>query len=288
MRVTIPFLFLSFFFTDGMARPDFTVSADEGCTPFRVKFSLDRSTVDMDTINRIDWHFGFGDTLTVIDPDTITYENEGVYTVAMVINGYVDSAVVKTGLITVHRTLLSVFRYEEYATGNNFRFIPLDQITDPSATYLFMWSYHLLTGNDDRSHDFIVNISNQDMAIDTVTLNTGTYDVVLRIEDNYGCTSRYADAIQVYEGIRIPNVFVPSIENYYTIDPHNLNTVLKFEVYNRYGLLVFSQTSPIINWSGKSDTGLELNTGVYFYILEAVEGDPVNKYNQRGFIHLYR
>lgn len=278
----------SFVFLCGMAQADFTADTTEGCTPLQVKFSIDESTVDMDTITRIDWYFGFRDTITSLDPDTVTYLNEGLYTVVMVINGYRESAVVKPDYINVHRTVRSVFRHEEYAPGNNYRFIPLDQITDASITYTFMWRYFKLTGVDERTHNYIVTISNQEIAIDSVTLDTGLYQVALRIDDDYGCQSRFTDTVRVYASIPLPNVFVPRYENFYIIDPQNLNTVLKFEVFNRYGLLVFSQTSPIINWDGKSNSGLELNTGVYYYILEAVEGDPVNRYNQRGFIHLYR
>ena len=287
-QATVAFLLLSLFSVLGLAQADFTASVAEGCTPLHVKFSIDQTSVDMDTISRIDWHFGFGDTLRALDPDTVSYEQEGLYTVVMVINGYRDSSVVKTDYISVHRSVRSVFRYEEYASGNNFRFIPLDRITDDTATYVYMWQYHLLTGTDDRSSEYIININNQENAIDSITFNTGIYLVGLRIEDGYGCTSRYSDTVQVHEGIRVPNVFVPSHEEFYIIDPQNKNTILKFQVFNRYGLLVFSQTSPIINWNGKSNTGIELNTGVYYYILESIEGDPAAKYNQIGFIHLYR
>lgn len=272
-----------------MAQPDFSADATEGCTPFRVKFSIDPATVDMDTIRRIDWHFGIADSVTSIDPDTVTYEEEGLYTVVMVINGDVESAIIKTDYITVHRTLRSVFRYEEYAPGNNYRFIPIDRITDPAAIYYYQWQYRKTSANDERINNYTVNISNQDVAIDTITLDTGNYHVTLNIEDSYGCASQYEDqTLSIYSEIRIPNIFMPNYDDFYIIDPKNLNIVLKFQVFNRYGLLVFSQTSPVINWNGKSNTGLELSTGVYYYILEATEGDTAARYNQTGFIHLYR
>ena len=40
------------------AQADFRASTTEGCTPMRVKFAIDQTTVDMDTISRIDWYFG--------------------------------------------------------------------------------------------------------------------------------------------------------------------------------------------------------------------------------------
>ena len=289
LRVIFSGILLSFLFVCGMAQPDFTANITEGCTPLHVKFSIDPASVDMDTITRIDWHFGIADSVNAIDPDTVIYEEEGLYTVVMVINGYVESAVVKTDYITVHRTVLSAFRYEEYAPGNNYRFIPVDQITDPAATYYYHWHYNKVNGTDIRNNDYTVNINNQDIAIDTVTLDTGNYQVILRIEDSYGCASQFEDnTIWVYSSIRIPNIFMSAYDDYYIIDPKNLNIILRFQVFNRYGLLVFSQTSPIINWNGKSNTGQYLNTGVYYYILEATEGDTTGRYNKTGFIHLYR
>jgi PKD repeat protein len=271
-----------------LSQADFTASVTVGCTPLGVKFEIDPSTVDMDTIEVIDWHFGFGDTITGIDPDTVVYGEEGVYTVSMVINNYFSDRVVQANYITVHRTVDAAFRYEEYASNYNYRFIPLDEITDASATYFYMWRYNELTGSDSRSNDYVVDMSTQYNAIDTVTLDTGSYSVMLRIEDTYGCSSRSELIVQVSAEIQVPNVYAPASGNFYIIDPQNLNTVLDFELYNRYGQLVFSQVAPIINWNGQTNSGQDLGTGVYFYLLKSVGGDPADKYNQNGFIHLYR
>ena len=281
-------LLLFYCWISSHGQADFRSSMTEGCTPLAVKFAIDESTVDIDTISRIDWHFGFGDTISVIDPDTVIFNREGQYTITMVINGYVDSALVKNNYITVHRTLSSVFQYEEYAPNNNFRFIPLDEITDSAATYFYMWRYIKIDSSDLRSNDYIVTISNQLNAIDSVTLDTGTYRVGLRIEDTYGCSSRYSLRLTVAREIQIPNIFFPEQEEFLIIDSQNLNTVLRFQVFNRYGLLVFSQVAPLINWNGKMNNGTILNTGVYYYILESVGGNPGGKFNQQGFIHLYR
>ncbi len=271
-----------------MAQADFTASETFGCTPLNVKFSIEEATVDMDSITSIDWYFGFGDTITSVDPDTITYENEGVYSVTMIINGDVSSPIIKTDYITVHRTVSATFRYEEYASNFNYRFIPLDEITDPSATYFYMWRYLKSTGTDNRANDYIVTMTDQELAIDSVTLDTGTYTVRLRVEDTYGCASSSEMVVQVTTEIQIPNVFVPEVEKFYIIDPADIGTVLKFEVFNRYGLLIFSQVAPIINWNGKTNNGQDLRTGVYYYLLQSVEGDTNSRYDQAGFIHLYR
>jgi PKD repeat protein len=269
------------------AQPDFSASMTEGCTPLGVKFSIDESTVNIDTISRIDWHFGIGDTVTSLDPDTVIFGEEGIYTIAMVINGMTESAIVKTDYITVHRTVSAAFEYEEYAPNNNFRFLPVDVITDLTATYFFMWRYNKKDGSDSRGNDHIVTYADQLNAIDSVTLDTGVYTVTLRVEDTYGCLSRFSRDITIAEEIQVPNIFLPDEEEFLIIDSQNSETVLKFQVFNRNGLLVFSQLAPVINWNGKTNNGSILNTGVYFYILEAIQGNTGGRFSQQGFIHLY-
>jgi len=44
--------------------------------------------------------------------------------------------------------------------------------------------------------------------------------------------------------------------------------IKRVEVYNRYGLKVYSKTSYTNQWSGKSDTGNELPTGTYYFMIE--------------------
>jgi PKD repeat protein len=280
---------LAFIFpTCVMSQADFTASETSGCTPMHIKFTIDETTVDLDTVASIDWYFGFGDTITSLNPDTVIYENDGLYTVTMVVNGNLSSPIIKTDFILIHRTVSAVFRFEEYASNFNYRFIPLDEITDSLATYFYMWRYNEITGTDTRANDKIVNIDNQEMAIDSVTLDTGVYRIALRVEDTHGCISQFERLVEVVTQIKLPNVFAPETQDFYIIDPNNINTVLNFQVFNRYGLLVFSQVSPVINWNGKTNSGQDLTTGVYYYVLKSALGDSNARYNQNGFIHLYR
>lgn len=293
LKVIYILLIQLFWIPSALAQVEFTADITQGCSPLSVKFSIDPSTVDADTVSSAEWLIGIRDsTLTSLDPDTFIFRRGGVYTVSLVINGNTDAAVTKTDFITVYQTVSAVFRSEEYAANHNYRFIPLDKITDSTASYIYMWRYSRANGEVIGSNDKIVKILNPLNAIDTFQLDTGIYNVGLRIEDTYGCISRSMQRVIVAEEVIIPNVFCPGQEEFYIINPQNLNTVLKFQVFNRYGVLVFTQTAPIINWSGQTETGAKpgayLNTGVYFYVLESIEGDPEGRYNKQGFIHLYK
>jgi PKD repeat protein len=285
-RVLNILLFIILFIGSIHAQADFYASQTEGCTPFKVKFSPDFTAVDPDTIISVKWYFGFGDTITSRNPDTVIYNKADVYTVVMVINNHKSNAIVKTDLITVHKTVQAAFVSDEFAVDYNYIFIPVDSITDTFATYNYTWTY---TSNTSTIvHNRVVNYLNPSSAIDTFSLDTGVYHVILKIEDSYGCVSQFEKIFSFSDPIIIPNVFVPPVHHFFQIDPMDFNTVLLFKVFNRNGLLVFEQEAPIISWNGQTNSGKDLNTGVYYYVLEAVEGDSSKRYTKNGFIHLYR
>jgi gliding motility-associated-like protein len=289
LRVKIILLIQVVLMASTLAQVDFTADVTQGCSPLAVKFSIDLSTVDIDTVSSAEWYVGIQDSvITGIDPDTFAYELGGRYSVTLVINGYMEDAVEKTDYINVHQTVSSTFTYEEYAPNHNYRFIPLDDRIDLTATYFYMWRYVKEYDGTQISHDKIITFVNLPEAVDSVVLDTGMYDVTLRIEDTYGCLSRSTQQVIITDEIRIPNIFTPGNEEFFIINPQNMETVLKFQVFNRYGVLVFSQTAPIINWNGKTNTNQYVTTGVYFYVLESVEGDPMGLYDKQGFIHIYR
>ena len=274
-----------------VAQGDFAADVTSGCSPLSVRFTIDESTIDLDTVSYVTWNFGFGDTVNTTAPDTgmtVIFREGREYTVGMAINGNRPSAIIKENYIRVQQTLSAIFRADEFSP-KTFRFVPLEEITDSSASYLFRWRYDKSDGSDSRSTDY-PNISylNQETAIDTMSLDTGTYTIGLRVEDSYGCFSRYAITLTVLEEIQIPNVFVAQPGNFFVIDPQNLSTILKFQVFNRNGMLVFEQEAPIIHWDGKTSWGKDLVTGVYYYLLKSTKGDTSGRYSQKGFIHLYQ
>jgi PKD repeat protein len=271
------------------AQVDFTASVTEGCTPLKVKFTIDPATIDFDTVESVIWNFGFGEDTLVTNPDTVTYASAGTYSVRLIINQNRPGSLIKADLITVHQTVSATFNWEEYASNFNYRFIPLDEILVPGVNYTYIWEYVETTGPDDRTTVLSgINTMNQLIAIDSITLDTGLYRVTLTIMDiDHGCTSQSMRLVSISEEVVLPNVFVYGSGRYFIVDPRDLNTVLHFQVFNRNGVKVFEQTAPVITWNGESSWGRQLNTGVYFYILEAKEGDPQSRYTQNGFIHLY-
>jgi gliding motility-associated-like protein len=86
----------------------------------------------------------------------------------------------------------------------------------------------------------------------------------------------------------IPNVFTPNgdgIHDYFEVTTDG-TTVYEFNVFTRTGTQVFHSNSPRIFWDGTNSAGLDLNEGVYYFVIEE-EGDSA-PFSSTGFIYLFR
>jgi gliding motility-associated-like protein len=59
--------------------------------------------------------------------------------------------------------------------------------------------------------------------------------------------------------------------------------VKKLEIFDRYGIKVFSKSNYTDEWKGQSDKGEELPSATYYYVIELNEGQA-----KTGWIYLIR
>lgn len=265
-----------------------------GCAPHTVQFTFDDpANIDTDTITTVSWSFGNGQTSNQINPPLVTYNNPGTYTVSVIINGYSTTPFVKTDYISVGRKVIATFEIGETDTLLTYELLPQSNITDASATYFYRW--HVSSADSIYpTVTKIVNTGNIDNREKIVEFSdAGNFLISLVITDTYGCKDSIAQQLLVTvpdTALRIQNVFAPNSPTmpYFVIDPGNPSITLLFEVFTRTGILVYKTESQTVYWDGKNFSGQDLNTGVYFYSLKAVKGDPTGYYTKQGFFHLYR
>ena len=295
-------LHIFFFLFTGLilqAQVDFTASTRKSCVPFEVKFAIDTGSYDISTILTAEWDFGNGQTATADATDTVTttYTEEGLYTVALTINGDTDNTVRRSGFINALEALDSDFSIEFLGKdvdtlGYKYRFEPqyILDLSDTVTNYHFIWEH---TGEDlDRRIVYLVDNTNPEDAIEEFTYpDTGLYTASLTIRQfnpDYVCTSVTSKDLLIAEEFVVPNVFSPTSTDYFIVDPEKDGITLDFQLFSRTGIKVFEQKAPIIYWDGRTNSGLELGTGVYFYAVQATGGDPEGFYTKKGFIHLFR
>jgi gliding motility-associated-like protein len=85
------------------------------------------------------------------------------------------------------------------------------------------------------------------------------------------------------------NVFTPNndgVNDVIDFSTYNLSS-LSFNIYNRWGILVFKSNDINLKWNGLNNNNSKLNEGVYFYILSAEMPDIKDKVQKQGYISIF-
>ncbi len=85
----------------------------------------------------------------------------------------------------------------------------------------------------------------------------------------------------------VPNVFTPNGDNifdFFEVSTTGLSRLV-FKVFSRSGSLVYQNQSYYIKWDGKNDNGKDLPEGIYYYIIEDLDGFYENT---KGFVYIFR
>ena len=116
---------------------------------------------------------------------------------------------------------------------------------------------------------------------------TGVYVVTLLTTDATGlCSITSTISIEVLDNslLEVPNVFTPNGDGsneVFSIKTKGISE-LKCDIYNRWGLKLYTISNPLDVWDGGG-----YSAGTYFYILEA-KGADSKEYKQQGFISLFK
>ncbi len=252
---------------------DFTVSETSGCDLLKVKYTF---TCAVDTFTSFYWDFGNGETSTLRDPDTVVYNIPNTYTPALVFNNRPDQMIVKPDLIQVHRTVPATFNTKDTVTYNYY-VLWHDLPLDAGVNYTFNWNIEEFAPRTGRRQE--VTFPRQD-----------TFTVSLTVADEFGCTSTDTRDIFVLEEIVVPNVFTPNGDQFNSEFQVTSNGgfPIRMRIFTRSGVLVHESEGFIVSWNGKTANGVEVSTGIYYYTIEALWGDPDKRYSKAGFVHLYR
>ncbi|OFY86738.1 MAG: hypothetical protein A3F72_00105 [Bacteroidetes bacterium RIFCSPLOWO2_12_FULL_35_15] len=85
------------------------------------------------------------------------------------------------------------------------------------------------------------------------------------------------------------NVFSPNgdgVNDLFKFTTKNISK-LNCQIYDRWGLLVYEIKNAEEGWAGRTKTGMNCSSGVYYYVVTA-EGLEGKQYKEKGFIQLLR
>jgi gliding motility-associated-like protein len=126
----------------------------------------------------------------------------------------------------------------------------------------------------------------------TQPYNTTTYSVNYSVTDSFGCTSTSTKPIIIYSScyLAVPNAFTPNNDGKNDV-LKVLNAIktekLEFNVYNRWGQLVYKTNNWKTGWDGKVN-GTPQGSGVYVWFLKYTDRDTKETRILRGTATLIR
>ncbi|MBC7696326.1 MAG: gliding motility-associated C-terminal domain-containing protein [Burkholderiales bacterium] len=202
---------------------------------------------------------------------TPTINAAGIYVVTVTDN---DNGCTNTGTVNVSQTIVTAAFTANPISGT----APLDVNFNNQSTGATSYSWNF---GDASSLSNTSSATNPAHIYNTI----GTYTVILTAL-NGACTSTAAISIEVLENssIIVPNVFTPNGDHsndVFKITSTGLET-LNCDIFNRWGLKLFTISSPNDSWDGGGAVD-----GTYFFILKA-KGYDGKEYTEKGNINIFR
>lgn len=254
---------------------NFSFDKDSACVPFTVNFYSKTRFADEPTYT---WHFGDGNTSNLAFP-THTYKTAGTYDVSLLVEN--DGRCKDTSLkvlknaIAVLSLPIAKFRVDKTEMS---KFDAEIKIIDGSFNSSKVEYYPMegiqLIGPNQFFH----------------FPDTGHYSIMQVSYNDYGCSDTSYLQVIVYDEfhIYIPNAFTPNgdgINEFYMPVVSGVDSYL-FQVFNRWGELIFETNDRLEGWNGKRN-GVMSQFGNYVYRIET-ENQLGKPYSYKGSFALIR
>lgn len=157
---------------------------------------------------------------------------------------------------------------------------PLQVVFANTSTGATNYNWNYGNGQSDASTNGAATYTQAGQYLVTLTASSGL------------CISTYTLLITVEEGLTIgvlPNTFTPNgdgTNDLFTLPVTGAKTV-NFEVYNRWGGIMYRAYGNKVSWDGIADNGNPASDGTYFYILK-VTGFDDKEIVRTGTLNLFR
>lgn len=251
----------------------------EACLPYTVQL-FDSSYV----FGKAQHFWDFGDGYLANDVNPIhTYTQPGVYTVTHSIRslvGCLDSSwSIRKDIITVLPVPTSGL---EITPREQSIYNPIFKLKDLSTNHQKTITYM----PDDGMIENLTETS-------YIAKDTGTFPIIHVSFNEFGCTDTIFDSIVVISPFNLfmPNTFTPDGDGINDLYSYSLTGVSssRFEVYNRWGELVFKSDDPYEKWNGRlHNHGPMLEAGIYSYVMNVDVKKGAYTYTKLGIINLVR
>ena len=125
----------------------------------------------------------------------------------------------------------------------------------------------------------------------TYVFNESTYVYV--VANNQGCLSSPDSLLIDVSGacfVEVPNVFTPNADgsnDWFSLVSYEGIETLSCTIVNRWGNTIRSFDTPNFAWDGRDKSGIDLEEGVYFYVITG-KTNAQEEIQKQGFVQLVR
>ena len=235
-----------------------TTICENACVTFNANSSV--------TCTNLVWSFGDGNTSTNTTASNC-YANAGTYNVKVVCTnaqGCSDSSTINNAVIVspAPQAQISVSPGTTVTPSTAINFVADTGLVKPTI----VWNF------DDVASGLLnaSTIYNPTHVYE----NIGTYCVNLIVGTGL-CKDTATTCIEVITEpfIEIPNVFTPNgdnINDLFMVKSSGITT-MEANIYDRWGILVYTWNGSTGSWDGKNKSGNMSSNGVYYYIIKATD-----------------
>jgi gliding motility-associated-like protein len=271
--------------------PDATIRPEipAGCNPHTTAMELDITNDINETTATYDWVLGLGQFSSEMLP-TATYFEDGTTDVSLTVTSENGCDTTLTTSVNAYPIPKAMFRPnpDNFTTAAlpRFRFNNLSQVSPILGSYIdiFEWNF----GEIDNP----AAISSEQHPIHVYPADTGTYDVTLAVETNFGCRDSFNYPVVIGPDLLVfvPNAFTPNLSG--PLENEGFRAVISGEkameiiIFNRWGEIMFKSTDKNQRWDG-TFKGQPCQQDVYAYQLQVTSLDDVVK-TYTGTITLLR
>ena len=276
MRKQLIFIFILFLTFIGMnvsnAQVSLNVSTAISCDTLKSIAYLEPPDA-YDTITTISWILDGKTISTGEDSLKLILSEPGKYSLKARVNGEYQ---VEGMYLSVVPSPDARFAWKDTIAGNDFIYLFKSMLQEPdSLTYDYEWKIEdVLQGNLPK--------------LNFTFTQPNIYKVSLMITNSEGCSDLQTQTIVVRELLKCPNVFTPNMDSHndvFIVKTDGIS-IYEFNVFSKAGIKVYSSESPTITWDGRSMSGIEMQTGIYYYTIQNITGENPSKVS--GFVHLIR
>ncbi len=246
----------------------------EGCVPYYAVF--DNTSIGGQNFV---WNFGDGSAISTDAYPTHLYANPGTYTVHLsatdnlTCNPTSDTSMT----ITVHERPTSSFTYSPTTPKEN---TPYEFTNTSTGAINYRWEF----GDGDTL------LTSNTLPVSHIYNTAGSYAVCLIAFNQYGCSDTLCQQVTaiVTPLVDVPNAFSPNgdgTNDLVYVKGYGINK-MTWNIYNRWGQLVFSSYNLNTGWDGRFKGALQPQD-VYGYTL-SIEFTDGSKYSKKGDITLLR